>query len=143
MATKKTTTTKTTAKKKVTQTEHAIQYQINGYYSHSLLTGTGTVKAETMAEAIELAKKDWTEPGALSDFEVRSVEPSDDEDDESSYWSVYYDVKGKRGRYEGLGTVFAETEEEAVSIQKKDFAEKGGLEIDSEFEIFPLENPLR
>ena len=120
------------------QTEYGIQYQINGYYSGSLLTGTGTVKAKTIVEAIKLAKKDWTEPGALTDFEVRSVELSDDEGDDSSCWSVYYDVKGKRGRYEGFGTVCAETEEEAISIQRKDFIEQGGLEVDDEFEIFPL-----
>ncbi len=113
-------------KSKAKKQEFIITYKVWGNYTDCLLIGVGHVKARTMGEAIELAKKDFTEHREWRDFEMSRIELFDDGsedtmDEEGNVihcWNAYYEVKGKNGSYDGVGMPCTKTMDEAIMLQR-------------------------
>jgi len=51
---------------------------------------------------------------------------------------VYYLVDGKWGSYDGVGMIYAKSEEEAMRIQAIDFEKMDGLNPRMEFSVEPF-----
>ena len=115
--------------------EFQIIYNIWGAYSDSLLVGCGTIMAHDENEALLRATLDLVEYGNLENFQVNYVEHFDGEsaDEDLPCWNVYYFVDGEWGSYDGVGMIYAKSEEEAMRIQALDFARMDGLNPRMEF----------
>ena len=50
-------------------------------------------------------------------------------------WSVYYLVDGEWGSYDGVGTIYAQTEDEAMRLQALDFEKVDGLNPRMDFSV--------
>ena len=117
--------------------EFQIIYNICGTYSDSLLVGCGTIMAHNEDEALLRATLDLVEYGNLANFQVNYVEPFDDgsADGVLPCWDVYYFVDGEWGSYDGVGMIYAKTEEEAMRIQALDFTRADGLNPEMGFGV--------
>ena len=120
--------------------EFQITYHIWGTYSDGLLIGCGSVKAHDENEALLRATLDLVEYGNLENFQVNYVEHFDggSADGVLPCWNVYYLVDGKWGSYDGVGMIYANTEDEAMRIQALDFEKVDGLNPRMEFSVEPF-----
>ena len=120
--------------------EFQITYNVWGTYSDNLLMGSGSVFAHDENEALLRATLDLVKYGQLKNFQVNYVEPFDEvkADGDLRCWSVYYFVDGEWGSYDGVGTIYAQTEDEAMRLQALDFEKVDGLNprIDFSVEMF-------
>ena len=109
--------------------EFQIIYNIWGTYSDNLLVGSGLVLAHDEDEALLRATLDLVQYGSLSNFKINYVEHFDggSADEDVPCWNVYYLVDGKWGSYDGVGMIYAKSEDEAMRIQALDFEKVDGL----------------
>ena len=91
-------------------------------------------------EALLRATLDLVVYGNLENFQVNYVEHFDggSMDGVLPCWNVYYLVDGKWGSYDGVGMIYAKSEEEAMSIQALDFEKVDGLNPRMEFSVEPF-----
>ena len=117
--------------------EFQITYNIWGTYSDNLLVGSGSVFAQNEDEALRRATLDLVQYGQLKNFQVNYVENFDggSADEDVPCWNVYYLVDGEWGSYDGVGMIYAETEEEAMRIQALDFTQVDGLNPRMDFNV--------
>ena len=109
--------------------EFQIIYNIWGTYSDNLLVGCGLVLAHDEDEALLRATLDLVQSGSLFNFKINYVEHFDggSADEDVPCWNVYYFVDGEWGSYDGVGMIYAKSEDEAMRIQALDFTQEDGL----------------
>ena len=117
--------------------EFQIIYNIWGTYSDNLLVGCGKIMAHDESEALLRATLDLVQYGQLKNFQVNYVEHFDggSADEDLPCWNVYYFVDGKWGSYDGVGMIYAKSEDEASKIQALDFERMDGLNPRMEFSV--------
>lgn len=72
--------------------------------------GVANVEAETLEEAVELVKEDFTSFENFQNFEITETSPFDDS---TTTWNAYFRADGKNARYDGVWMVDANDEREA------------------------------
>ena len=72
--------------------------------------GVANVEAETLEEAVELVKEDFTSFENFHNFEITETSPFDDS---TTTWNAYFRADGKKARYDGVWMVDANDEGEA------------------------------
>ena len=99
--------------------------------------GSGLVLAHDESEALLRATLDLVRYGQLKNFRVNYVEHFDggSADEDLPCWNVYYLVDGEWGSYDGVGMIYAKSEDEAMRIQALDFTRVDGLNPRMDFSV--------
>ena len=85
--------------------------------------GVANVEAESIEEAVELVKMDFTPLGDFHNFQITETSPFDDS---TTTWNVYFRVDGMNARYDGVWMVDANDEREANKGAREQFKEMFG-----------------